>query len=352
LVALLVIEHIFMARLIMDNFAFVLHPLNARADVARKYRIVRFFPESFIHFISRYFPSAYLSHITGIRSAANGKQIEGWFVGCPLTTRRMMTIAVDDAYHKIAQTCRLGQRLGAKIVGLGAFTSSVGDAGRTLSRMLGIPVTTGNSYTVAATVQAIIDAARMEKYRLEDAVAAVVGATGSIGKACVKMLSPLVKEIILIGRCQKRLAAVECVATQFGAKRVRSFLTCNALTEAQLIITATSAGRGFIESSHLSSGAVICDVARPFNVTADVRNHRKDVRVINGGMIEVPGNVDFRFDFGLPPRMAFACMAETMILALEGRFESYTIGRDITVNQINEISHLAKLHGFRVRLNQ
>ena len=336
----------------MDNFAFVLHPLDAKADIAKKYKFLQFFPESFLDYISRYFPSTYLSHITGISSATNGKIIEGWFTACPLTTHRMMTIPVDEAYHKIAQACRLGQRLGAKIIGLGAFTSSVGDAGVTISRMLDIPVTTGNSYTVAATVQAIIDAARIERYCLEESVLAVVGATGSIGRACVKKLSPLVKEIILIGNSKKRLAAVECLSTKLGARRVRSTTTCKALTKAQLIITATNARRGFIESSHLSNGAIICDVARPFNVTADVRNHRKDVRVINGGMIEVPGDVDFHFNFGLPPRMAFACMAETMILALSGRYENYTIGRDISVEQIDEISHLAKLHGFRVRINQ
>ena len=336
----------------MDNFAFVLHPVDTRADVAKKYKILRFFPESFIHFISRYFPATYLSHITGIRSAENGKEIEGWFVGCPLTTQRMMSIPVDEAYSKICQACRLGKQRGAKIVGLGAFTSSVGDAGVTVSRMLDMPVTTGNSYTVAATLQAITDAARMEKYRLKDAVAAVVGATGSIGIACVKKLSPLVKEIILIGRSEKRLAAVKCAATQCGAKRVRCAVTYEALTDAQLIVAATNAGQGFIESSHLSTGAIICDVARPFNVTADVRNHRKDIRVINGGMIEVPGKVDFRFNFGLPPQMAFACMAETMILALEGRYESYTLGRDITVGQVDEMARLAEIHGFRVRINQ
>ena len=336
----------------MDNFAFVLHPIDTKADVAKKYKILQFFPESFINYISRYFPPTYLSHITGIRSAASGKQIEGWLIGCPLTARRMMTIPVEDAYNKIIQTCRLGQVSRAKIIGLGAFTASVGDAGVSISRMLDIPVTTGNSYTVAATVQAIIDEAIIEGYCLEDAVLAVVGATGSIGKACVKKLSPLVKEIILIGPSEKRLAEVECLSTQFGAKRVRSAVNCIALTDAQLIITAANARQAVIESSHLSSGALICDVARPFNVTADVRNHRKDIRVINGGMIEVPGEVDFRFNFGLPPRMAFACMAETMILALEGRYESYTIGRDISVERVDEISHLAKLHGFRVHINQ
>jgi hypothetical protein len=41
-------------------------------------------------------------------------------------------------------------------------------------------------------------------------------------------------------------------------------------------------------------------------------------------------------------------MAETMILALEGRFESYTLGRNIRVEQVKGIARLAAKHGFRL----
>jgi hypothetical protein len=58
--------------------------------------------------------------------------------------------------------------------------------------------------------------------------------------------------------------------------------------------------------------------------------------------------VDFGFDFGFPPGMAYACMAETMILALEGRYESYTLGKDITLPQVEGIARLATKHGFSV----
>ena len=42
---------------------------------------------------------------------------------------------------------------GAQIVGLGAFTKVVGDAGVTVARRASIPVTTGNSLTIAATLE-------------------------------------------------------------------------------------------------------------------------------------------------------------------------------------------------------
>ncbi len=39
-------------------------------------------------------------------------------------------------------------------------------------------------------------------------------------------------------------------------------------------------------------------------------------------------------------------MSETMILSLEGTNESYTLGRDLTVEQVMHIGELAKKHGF------
>jgi predicted amino acid dehydrogenase len=72
------------------------------------------------------------------------------------------------------------------------------------------------------------------------------------------------------------------------------------------------------------------------------------VLVIDGGMVAVPGEVEFNFDFGFPPGLAYACMAETMALALEGRYESYTLGKHITVEQVETIAHIAAKHGFRL----
>jgi fatty aldehyde-generating acyl-ACP reductase len=93
---------------------------------------------------------------------------------------------------------------------------------------------------------------------------------------------------------------------------------------------------------------VICDVARPRDVSTRVSAARPDVLVIEGGMVEIPGPVDFHFDFGFPPGKAYACMAETMALALEGRFEDYTLGKEISRQRVDEISEIAHRHGFRL----
>lgn len=89
-------------------------------------------------------------------------------------------------------------------------------------------------------------------------------------------------------------------------------------------------------------------MSRPRDVSKEVAQKRSDVLIIEGGVVEVPGDVNFNFNFGFPPKTAYACMAETMMLALEGRYESFTLGRELTVEQVEEISRIAEKHGFKL----
>jgi predicted amino acid dehydrogenase len=120
------------------------------------------------------------------------------------------------------------------------------------------------------------------------------------------------------------------------------------LSQAQLILTVTSSVHDVIRPEYLLPGSVVCDVARPRDVSAMVAKARNDILVIDGGMVDVPGRVDFHFNFGFPTGKAYACMAETMALALEGRFEDYTVGKEITVERVLEITAIAEKHGFRL----
>ena len=118
------------------------------------------------------------------------------------------------------------------------------------------------------------------------------------------------------------------------------------IRDADLVLSATNAAKPIIQPEHLKRDAVVCDVALPPDVSSRVTQERGDVLVIKGGVVDVPGAVDFGFDFGLPPGKAYACMAETMVLALEGRYESYSLGKQMRAEQVREIAQLARKHGF------
>lgn len=327
----------------MTRFAFIIHPIDARRDVARKYPIARYMPLWVIEWFLRRKKPLILSHVTGVESAT-GAKTEGWFIGCPLTPKMMLELPLEEVYGKIVECCELAASVGAQVVGLGAFTAVVGDGGLTISKRSPIPVTTGNSYTVASAIEGALEGARIMDIVPSEAVLAVVGATGSIGRTCAIVMAPEFKRTILVGRDTERTNAV---AKEIGERAIAT-TDISAIRDAHVIVTLTSSDSAIVEPEHLKSGAVVCDVARPRDVSLRVAEVRKDVLVIEGGVVEVPGRPDFGFDFGFPKKTAYACMSETMMLALENRPESYTVGKDVSVAQVEETVRLARKHGFKL----
>jgi len=333
----------------VDTFAFIIHPIDPKRDVSRKFPFLgRVLNEKQIDFFSTFFPPVYISEIEGIRSEATGKEIKGWFVACPYTPKRMMMLPERAVYRKIIQTGHLAEKLGAQMLGLGAFTSVVGDAGITIAKALDVPVTTGDSYTVIVAIEAIREAASLMDIPFGRATAAVVGATGAIGQVCADMLADSVERLYLIGRRQEALEELRDRLQVHARAELIVSTDMNVLAEAQLILTVTSAVHDVIRPEHLQPGSVVCDVARPRDVSAMVAASRDDILVIDGGMVDVPGPVDFHFNFGFPSGKVYACMAETIALALEGRFEDYTLGKHITRERVDEIGSIARKHGFRL----
>jgi fatty aldehyde-generating acyl-ACP reductase len=334
----------------VDTFAFIIHPIHPKRDISRKYPLLgRIVTDWQIKLLSPYFPPVYLSEVEGITSAATNKAIKGWLIACPLSPIHFLELPEKKVYRKIIETGHLAEKLGANILGLGAYTSVVGDAGITVARALDIPVTTGDSYTISIAIQAVRQAAQVMEIPIENARAAVVGATGAIGRVCSDLLADQVAELYLVGRNLNTLEELrQSMAARHTRAELKASTSMEVLRNAQLILTVTSALQAVIEPEHLLPGSVVCDVARPRDVSVRVAAMREDVLVIDGGMVEVPGPVDFHFDFGFPPGKAYACMAETMALALEGRFEDYTLGKQITSAQVEEITAIADRHGFRL----
>lgn len=334
--------------MMQDSFAFIIHPLDPKRDVSRKYPALGKLPAWLIEFLSIFYPPVFISKIEGVQSVENGRSLTGWFIACPLTPNMMLRLPTALVYRKIVQTGKLAEKLGARVLGLGAFTSVVGDGGITIAKQLNIPVTTGDSYTVAQAVHAIEEAAVLLEKPLSTATVAVVGATGAIGSVCAQLLAPQCQQLLLIGRRVEKLQEVATAVRLQGTAQVTLSANMADLAQADFIITVTSAVETIIEPQHLRPGAVVCDVSRPRDVSKQVAEQRPDVLVIEGGMVEVPGPVNFNFDFGFPPKMAYACMAETMALALDGNYVSFTLGKDIKLSQVQTIDTIAQRHGFKL----
>jgi len=330
----------------MNKFAFIIHPIEI-ADIYRKYPFLAKFPENLVEKAFRHLPPMKVSDIEGVKSPY--AEAEGFFVACPLSTRQLLTLPEKTALKKIIDSVKLAEKLGAQVVGLGAMTSVVGDAGITIAKNSNIPVTTGNSYTVASAVEATLKAASLMEIDLAQANVAVLGATGSVGSVVARLMARQCRYLMLLARNNDKLTKLaRTIMYESGVALEISNNVKEVLRKADIVISVTSSMDTVIDPEDLKPGAVVCDVARPRDVSLAVQRQRKDVLVIEGGVIKVPGPINFNFNFGFPPGLAYACMAETMILALENRWECFSLGRELSIEGVEEIKTLAKKHNFQL----
>ncbi|MGZ3498303.1 MAG: shikimate dehydrogenase [Vulcanimicrobiaceae bacterium] len=337
------------------KFCFVIHPLSLE-DVARYEPGAAGKGAPIIRKILEWMPAYAAVHVTGVRTP-DGRETEGWFVGAPLLPEQMIEFPREKVYDRIIRAIEIGAELGAQIAGLGAFTGVVGDGGVTIAERSPIPVTTGNSLTIAAGIQSLFRGAREMSVDPAQTTAVVLGATGSIGSACAKLIAPKVKHLILVARNNTRLQKFhESVKDELPCSSSYTTNISQAVRQAQLVLTATSSTQDVIEPEDLQTGAIVCELSLPHDVSRRVAQERPDVLVLEGGNMIVPGNPFFErvrepgteFDLNLPPRTALACMSETMVLALENKLECYTLGRGIDLEKVIEIERLAEKDGFKL----
>jgi predicted amino acid dehydrogenase len=180
--------------------------------------------------------------------------------------------------------------------------------------------------------------------------AMVVGATGAIGSVCARLLATTAEEVYLVApEAAKLLALKESILKETPDAKL--FLAAHAdkdIATMDMIVTATSgAGKKVLDISLVKPGCVITDVARPLDLPPEEVAKRPDVLVIESGEILLPGDVHMK-NIGLPPNVAYACLAETIVLALEGRFENFTVGRAIEWEKVREIYRLGLKHGMKL----
>jgi len=345
----------------VNRFAFVIHPLSQEyfKKVEPIELLSRVSPPVFMDALEKtmaYAPPFVYSKMTGIRSP-NGVEAEGWLISVGGTPKEIMRHNPEFTYRRLLDAARIAQRLGAQIMGLGAFTKVVGDAGATVARRAPLPITTGNSYSASGALWAAHDAMlrlglvrRPKDGRKARFNAMVVGATGSIGSVCARMLAMVAEELYMVSpETAKLLALKESILKETpDAKLHLSSHAGREVGEADMIVTATSgAGKKVLDITQVKPGCVITDVARPLDLPPEEVAKRPDVLVIESGEIRLPGKVKMR-NIGLPRGVVYACLAETIVLALEGRFENFTVGRNIEWERVREIYRMGLKHGMRL----
>jgi predicted amino acid dehydrogenase len=331
-----------------NTFAFVIHPPTLR-HAARVLPVLKLMPHAVAKSFLRAMPPVFVSRMRHVRSIV-GTEVTGVLVACPLLPKQMLELPVEFVLDKIVGACRIGERMHAGIVGLGGYTSIAGDKGITVARRSRIAVTSGSSGTAWSACSAIRRLARQQGMNLASAQLAVVGATGAIGSLVCRSLASAVGAITLVARHREKLEALAAalgekhtlpVAIELDARR--------AVRDADLVVLTTSAPEALLKPPDFKSGSIVGDISVPPNVTGRF-DARSDVTIVEAGRVRLPFPAGLSADIATRPGVVYACMAETVLLALEGRFESLSLGDQIPLENMEIIGALAEKHGFQVDL--
>lgn len=353
---------------------------------------------------------AVVYHIPKIRSKAGG-YVEGWLICNLLTPQQMMRLSRPERNRVANSFVSLSKALKADVIGLGGYSAVITNAGESLADC-GLRVTSGNSLTAmvsSASLKATLSALGKNLGELK---VGVVGASGSVGYLVCKALSFHCKELTLFGnpRNPGAIAALKGIAGElycellqrrngYSGKIVETLdkiveaapvpepllsaaskqdwtqlydwinnqaealglphgpirITTDLSTYLPLmnaVVSATSQGYSFIEPTLLATDAVVCDSARPADVVSSVSSRRSDVLVYEGGLVRFPEAIKFGVSnqANQPAGLGFACLVETIVLAMSQVDRNYSIGRRITLPEAEEVFELALKHGFEANV--
>jgi predicted amino acid dehydrogenase len=341
------------------RFAFVIHPLS-QSYIQKAFPIPKSTPKYVmdkIETFAAHMPPMVYCKMSNIVSPT-GAEAEGWLISVGGTPKEMLSRSPEFTYRRLLHAAKIAEKMGAQIMGLGAFTKVVGDAGITVARRADLPITTGNSYSASGALWAAADAMRrmglltINKHNKKVAAKTmVIGASGSIGSVSARLLAMSFDEVYLAGRTLSKLDELKAsILKETPDAKVFTTIDYNELlSDMDMIVTSTSgAGKEILDIMKVKPGCVITDVARPLDLPASDVAKRPDVLVIESGEIDLPTKVKGLKSIGLPPNVVYACLAETIVLALEGRFEVFTVGRDTEWEKVKEIYKLGLKHGMKL----
>lgn len=318
------------------SFAFLVHPRARLADdLGRVWRPLGAGPEGLYDLALRRLP---LPPVT-MASVEIAGSVLGHVVLVPFGARHLLGLPAEGR-RRVGQAVDRAVRLGAATVGLGALTATVTGGGVALRGRSDIGVTNGNAFT-AATVDAqareLLDGVLRSA---ADRHVAVVGATGSVGGAVSALLARdrAVDRLTLVARSRPRLDAL---ADRLGRQVPTTATTdLRAVADADLVVLLTASVDAIIGPEHLAPGAVVLDATQPRNTSPALLELRPDVTVVDGGVVDLPSLRLRGGDIGLPDGRAYACFAETALLALSGHDGHFCLGVP-TLEQVDRTRELA-----------
>ena len=289
----------------------------------------------------------------------SGATCDALFIGLP-SLPEFMLFEQNQVVNLMESAVELAISHQVQMIGLGALCAVVGLRGQALADRIGLPVTTGNSLTTWSAFQTLKKLKETLKISAEDIQLYIVGIPGTVANGVLGLLMddgwPNITLVASpITGAQRRV--VRTFNREFNRTLPVSESIKKIPGKITLVLAASSTGNKLVDHK-LPEGTLVIDVAEPRDLARDRSGPFKKILMIDGETVTYPNATlrgrslwthGYNAFAGQWHRHVFACLAEPMVLALEGRLESFSLGNRLNRDKIKEIGALADFHGFQVR---
>ncbi|MBF0225465.1 MAG: dehydrogenase [Desulfobacterales bacterium] len=283
------------------------------------------------------------SKVTGIKSIT-GVEAEGWII----------CLVGDWNYKQLIRASKIAKKLGVQIIGLEQISGDIEKSSILASKYTDTPITTGWSYKASVLLKTMIDvfhkakSINLEEGKKIKAKLMITGATGHVGFLFARIFSKMFDEIYMVDTKDARLLHLKTLIME-EIPDAKIFISTRAdknLSDMDAVFLSTSTGKKIhIDIMSLKAGCIVIEATQSEEIKSEDSEKRKDIIVIKSGNVELPGLPEMK-DIGFPQKTIPVTLAEAIVLALEGRFETYTTGDNLDLNKIEEIYKISLKHGF------
>lgn len=332
------------------KFAHILHPITVD-DACDKLKILRALPGTWVEKITPRIPPVKISPISGLSPRG---RIEGCFIYLGLTAQQLAGWPERFCLEKILKCGRLAERTGAQLVVLGGMTAVIGGRGIEVARRLQSAVTTGRTFCIATALQSACRLIERRGRIKEDLKCTVVDASSSLGGTCSQLLIRYgFTNLTLVADHKHRLDnLVWKLLYDYGISVKITSNIPQALEKADLIVLADDIPGKEVDGDSgpfLKQESIICNLRQRELSSREVLSGDNGITLIESGVVQVPLQINFNKKFGFTvPRTIPAEVAETMILSMDGKKHSFSLGDEIRIEKVDEMMRMAQKHSFEL----
>jgi len=331
----------------MKTFAFLFHPTSMR-QVKHFWPITTILPDSVVPSFLKNKDFKVL-HIKKFKSAS-GKEIQGFLICCPMSPEQIFETDEETILDKIVSAGYLARKLEAQIMGVSGYFSAATDKKPMIYKHVKTAITSGSSFSAWSIFEALYRTAKDRHLHLKTATLTIFSPTNTISSLCARKLADHVGKIILSGGPTEKLDSLRDLLRKTNTIPIEIEQdTPKAIKQADIILNSYNGPSVLFNMNDVKPEAILCDAA-VFKHVAEKARQRKDLTVLDCGIIKLPLGQKISLHQGIPDHAIYAPMAEAMLLALEDKCVNFSLGENVNMDKMEDIANMAAMHGFEIEI--